>query len=419
MDPIIRVEHLGKKYRIKHTQKGYVALRDVVANLFSWRYWFRSSKKEQEDFWALQDVNFEVQKGEVLGIIGANGAGKSTLLKILSSITPPTNGEVHMNGRVISLLEVGTGFHPELTGRENIYLNGAILGMTRKEIEQKFDAIVAFSGVETFLDTPVKRFSSGMQVRLAFAVAAHLEPDILIIDEVLAVGDASFQKKCLGKMEEVTKQDGRTILFVSHNMDAIAKLCQRSLLLDHGKVIADGPTDDVIARYLNNHEQTRAEVTLTPPETLDIAIRSIAIKNDRGALSNRLETGKPFTIEIEYELKKDAHEVYAGVAFIDLKTQISVLDTLDIDQNKDHYPLRKKGMYRSLFTFQENPFNHGRYKLFVHIGSFPATQTTLHLSDGDLTITFVSGETFATDVLDGTRNSTMLLNIPSEIIKIG
>ena len=220
-ETVIKVQNIGKKYNITHQQGGYLALRDVIANVLKSPFKFLKQKaakvagiSKNEEFWALRGVNFEIKKGEVVGIIGRNGAGKSTLLKILSQITPPTEGEIKINGRVGSLLEVGTGFHPELSGRENIFLNGAILGMTKKEIARKFDDIVAFAGIEKFLDTPVKRYSSGMYVRLAFSVAAHMDPDILIIDEVLAVGDAEFQKKCLGKMNDITQKEGRTILFV-------------------------------------------------------------------------------------------------------------------------------------------------------------------------------------------------------------
>jgi len=269
---VIRIENLGKRYRIQHRaeRQRYTALRDVIAHKLKAPFQFlrRSQKSEvrsqtsdlrpptsarssSEDFWALRDVSFEVRQGEVVGIIGRNGAGKSTLLKILSRITEPTTGRVRILGRVASLLEVGTGFHPELTGRENIFLNGAILGMHRAEIKRKFDEIVAFAEVEKFLDTPVKRYSSGMYVRLAFAVAAHLEPEILIVDEVLAVGDAQFQKKCLGKMQSVATKEGRTVLFVSHNMVAIRSLCSRAILLRAGCKIAGAPTDDVLNIYQN------------------------------------------------------------------------------------------------------------------------------------------------------------------------
>ncbi len=252
---VISVENLGKTYRISHQaeRQPYVALRDVIADKFMGLFRPRPRAADisptREDFWALRDVSFEVKQGEVVGIIGRNGAGKSTLLKILSRITEPTEGRVRIKGRVASLLEVGTGFHPELTGRENIYLNGAILGMSRAEIKKKFDEIVAFAEVEKFLDTPVKRYSSGMYVRLAFAVAAHLEPEILVVDEVLAVGDAEFQKKCLGKMKEVSK-GGRTVLFVSHNMSTIQSLCRRGILLSKGRVGLDENAYQCVQMYL-------------------------------------------------------------------------------------------------------------------------------------------------------------------------
>ncbi|MEO2088901.1 MAG: polysaccharide ABC transporter ATP-binding protein [Gemmataceae bacterium] len=257
--PIIRVENLGKKYLIRHKEAGpkYRALRDVLATGVKTGFGLfgRTAESSTEEFWALKDVSFDVNEGEVVGIIGRNGAGKSTLLKVLSRITEPTAGRVTLNGRVASLLEVGTGFHPELTGRENVYLNGTILGMRRAEIARKFDEIVAFAEVEKFLDTPVKRYSSGMYVRLAFAVAAHLEPEILVVDEVLAVGDAAFQKKCLGKMNEVAK-GGRTVLFVSHNIPIVQSLCDRGVLLSGGRVEAAGPISEVAPRYLSGHAAT-------------------------------------------------------------------------------------------------------------------------------------------------------------------
>ncbi|MEP7236274.1 MAG: ABC transporter ATP-binding protein [Ferruginibacter sp.] len=258
-DTIIKVENLGKSYLIGHERtQGYVALRDVLAQKTKGA--FRGVKNmltgnqlisgtDIEEFWALKDINFEIKKGDAVGIIGRNGAGKSTLLKILSRITDPTTGRIELDGRVASLLEVGTGFHPELSGRENIFLNGAILGMSRSEIKSKFDEIVDFSGIEKFLDTPVKRYSSGMYVRLAFAVAAHLEPEILVVDEVLAVGDADFQKKCLGKMDDVAKKEGRTVLFVSHNMGAIESLCSTAILLENGKLKYTGDVKETIRNY--------------------------------------------------------------------------------------------------------------------------------------------------------------------------
>lgn len=293
-DTILTVSNLGKKYRLQHEaeRQRYNALRDVIANKF--KGLFQTKSKESgnqpsvEDFWALKDVNFEIKRGEVVGIIGRNGAGKSTLLKVLSRITEPTTGRVHLRGRVASLLEVGTGFHPELTGRENIFLNGAILGMHRVEINRKFDEIVAFAEVEKFLDTPVKRYSSGMFVRLAFAVAAHLDPEILIVDEVLAVGDAQFQKKCLGKMEDVAKT-GRTILFVSHNMGVIRTLCTEAIVLSGGNLVYRGSTLEGMQHYLSTGDDQKAiirnprndgrpTITAASVEVLNSEIAEILLK---------------------------------------------------------------------------------------------------------------------------------------------
>lgn len=283
-DTVLKIEGLGKKYIISHQvgdkqrSSHYVALRDVIAektgniakNILKPHKWF--SRPSKEEFWALKDINLEVKRGDKVAIIGHNGAGKSTLLKILSRITEPTEGEIKIRGRVTSLLEVGTGFHPELTGRENIYLNGSVLGMTHTEINRKFDEIVAFAGVEKFLDTPVKRYSSGMRLRLGFAVAAHLESEILIIDEVLAVGDAEFQKKCLGKMDEISKTGERTILFVSHNMGAVQQLCNKGAVLQQGQVIFRGQVDKAIAAYGNiaKNAVQSAPVFMDKDEKIDI-----------------------------------------------------------------------------------------------------------------------------------------------------
>ena len=269
-ESIIQVRDLSKSYTISHEGKErYTAMRDVIAQkakkIFSFPGWKTSSNITKEEFWALKDINFEIAQGDRVGIIGRNGAGKSTLLKILSRIVEPTTGQIKIKGRVASLLEVGTGFHPELTGRENIFLNGAILGMSRVEIKKHFDAIVDFAEVEKFLDTPVKRYSSGMYVRLAFAVAAHLEPEILVVDEVLAVGDAQFQKKCLGKMEDVSKNEGRTVIFVSHNMSAISTLCNHGILLSNGKLVSIDKIDKVISQYINkNSGLTSTDLSINP-----------------------------------------------------------------------------------------------------------------------------------------------------------
>ena len=276
---VIRIEELGKKYLLAHkSPQRYIALRDVLVDRAKrlgrrLRHPFARSAREEnmavEDFWALSDLSFEVKEGERVGVIGRNGAGKSTLLKVLSRITEPTTGRVSLRGRVASLLEVGTGFHPELTGRENIYLNGAILGMSKAEIRRNFDAIVDFAGVEKFLDTPVKRYSSGMYVRLAFAVAAHLDTEILMIDEVLAVGDAEFQKKCMGKMDEVSHKQGRTILFVSHNMGAVSQLCNRVVCLERGRVALDTPDVSAgVRKYLNVSKEAGAVAEWRNPGNL-------------------------------------------------------------------------------------------------------------------------------------------------------
>jgi len=302
--PIIQIEKVGKAYVLGQADLQHAMFRDVILGAVKAPYRrlkkLRQPNQNDDLFWALRNVSLDVQQGEVVGIIGRNGSGKSTLLKILSRITEPTEGQAILRGRVASLLEVGTGFHPELTGRENVYLNGAILGMSKAEIDQKFDEIVAFAEIERFLDTQVKRYSSGMYVRLAFAVAAHLEPEILIIDEVLAVGDAEFQRKCLGKMGEVTKRDGRTILFVSHNMSAVRALCSVTLLLDNGRMVAVGPSNDVIEKYLTNDgSKDTLERHLSRPEHAPLWITSACILAD-GKPSSTLPLGAELTLEIKF-----------------------------------------------------------------------------------------------------------------------
>ncbi|MEZ7891938.1 MAG: ABC transporter ATP-binding protein [Candidatus Wallbacteria bacterium] len=316
MSSIISVENLGKKYIIGHqTQEKYKTFRDILTqktkkiahslnplNLFKKSSANSEISNESEEFWALKDVSFDIKSGDRIGIIGRNGAGKSTLLKILSRITEPTTGKIKIKGRVASLLEVGTGFHPELTGRENIFLNGAILGMTKAEIKSKFDEIVTFAEIEKFLDTPVKRYSSGMYVRLAFAVAAHLEPEILIVDEVLAVGDAQFQKKCMGKMEEVGKE-GRTVLFVSHNMNAVINLCNNAILLAAGQIICAGPSNKVINEYMVYGNKLNGALiddsTAAPNKKLKIRKLKVLNDNNQPAIEFDIKDGVFFEIEIE------------------------------------------------------------------------------------------------------------------------
>lgn len=305
--PAIKVEGLYKEYVVGHAHEQhdtfYELLTQTIKAPLKRLRSLGGQTEEKERFWALQDVNFEVQPGEVVGIIGRNGAGKSTLLKILSRITAPSKGRIEVRGRLASLLEVGTGFHPELSGRENIYLNATILGMGQKEISRKFDAIVEFSGVEKFLDTPVKRYSSGMYVRLAFAVAAHVEADILLVDEVLAVGDAEFQRRCLGKMEQVASA-GRTVLFVSHNLTAVKSLCSRGLLLDQGTVVKMSPVDDAIEGYINAGAIAINEKLLEVDRAhVDAAyISRISVKQADGVGGERLSAIKPLSVVIDVEI---------------------------------------------------------------------------------------------------------------------
>ncbi|NJK59713.1 MAG: ABC transporter ATP-binding protein [Oscillatoriales cyanobacterium SM2_1_8] len=307
-DTVIRVENLGKKYTIGHQGKGYGSFREMLTGRWQKLWSAKPSLAEayREEFWALQDVNFEVKRGDRLGIIGRNGAGKSTLLKILSRITEPTTGRIAIRGRVASLLEVGTGFHPELTGRENIFLNGVILGMKRREIQRKFDEIVAFAEVEKFLDTPVKHYSSGMYVRLAFAVAAHLDPEILVVDEVLAVGDAAFQKKCLGKMEDVAEKEGRTVLFVSHTMSAIAKLCQQVIWLAQGSIVQGGAPSTVIGQYLLAGAERSGEVYFSETSALDSRchLKRVCLLTESLEKSSIFDVLKPICLQIEYVLNQ-------------------------------------------------------------------------------------------------------------------
>jgi lipopolysaccharide transport system ATP-binding protein len=320
-DPVIRVEGLGKKYIIGHQRNGSDGLRHRLNDFLTGPLRrIRNSQSEtrnpkSEEFWALKNVSFDVNQGEVVGIIGRNGAGKSTLLKILSRITEPTEGRVRIRGRVASLLEVGTGFHPELTGRENVFLNGAILGMSREEIKRKFDEIVAFAEVEKFLDTPVKRYSSGMYVRLAFAVAAHLEPEILIVDEVLAVGDEAFQKKCLGKMDKVA-QEGRTVFFVSHNMPSIRRLCTSVILLSDGRLVRRGSADSVIGEYLRENSTIRSVIELADSDHAiqsPLKVRTVEVLNSKGAPSDIIFFGEDIFIKLTVQAEAPMPNVRVGI----------------------------------------------------------------------------------------------------------
>lgn len=380
-DIAIKVEKLGKSYLVGHnTHKAerYTALRDVIAHntqnlarktrdMFAGRPIVQGD--EVEEFWALRDVNFEIKQGDRVGIIGRNGAGKSTLLKTLSRITEPTTGRIAINGRVASLLEVGTGFHPELTGRENIFLNGAILGMSRKEIQRKFDEIVDFAEVERFLDTPVKRYSSGMYVRLAFAVAAHLEPEILIVDEVLAVGDAQFQKKCLGKMEDVANE-GRTVLFVSHNMGALLNLCNSAILLSSGMVVNQGPASEIVQQYNTIGGASAGEVTWIDSEKAPgndkVRLRAVRLISN-GVISGDIDIDQPVHIEIEFWNHQDGAHVSTSIHLMDQMGNC-VLASANMHSanllHDDWFGMpHPAGLFKTTCTIPANFLNEGRYTI--------------------------------------------------------
>lgn len=369
----IKIENLGKKYTIGHRQQDSHLLRYAIANqIKNWKrqlFTGKNKNRNQEEFWALKDISFEVKQGDRVGIIGRNGAGKSTLLKLLSRITEPTTGRIRLRGRVASLLEVGTGFHPELTGRENIYLNGSILGMGKTEISKKFDEIVAFAEIERFLDTPVKRYSSGMYVRLAFAVAAHLEPEILVVDEVLAVGDVQFQKKCLGKMGEVSRE-GRTVLFVSHNMSAIESLCDRGILLDSGQIKIEGTAIEALEGYLHNTEHLARNIPLEKRSDRSGSGRAIAsslrILNDGGEETSTLQSGKDYTVEIGYFNPM-------GIQWQDIILSLDIFDergtrVLLFRTNFTNENLTLKEVNGSIFcTIQNLPLANGLYRFSIFL----------------------------------------------------
>jgi len=319
MPPIIRAINVSKQYQLGFKQNSFVTLRDTLAEAVRAPLKRLRANRNAQILMALRDVSFEVAPGEVLGIIGRNGAGKSTLLKVLARITEPTAGRIELHGRIASLLEVGTGFHPELSGRENIYLNGALLGMSRVEIQRKFDEIVAFSEIEEFLDTPVKRYSSGMYLKLAFAVAAHLDPEILLVDEVLAVGDARFQRKCLDKMENV-RQAGRTVLFVSHNMAAITRLCPRTILIENGGVAFDGPSHEAVGLYLGSGTRTNAAREWTGSGTAPgneiVQLRAVRVRSEDGDVCESIDIRSPVGIEMEFEVLQSGHVLVPNFHFI-------------------------------------------------------------------------------------------------------
>jgi lipopolysaccharide transport system ATP-binding protein len=373
-DVAIRAENLSKQYHIVGRQKTFTTLRDTLADAFVAP--FRRAGKLlrgqatgaadlDEAIWALRDVSFEVKRGEVVGIIGRNGAGKSTLLKILSRITEPTTGFAEILGRVGVLLEVGTGFHPELTGRENIYLNGTILGMKRTEIGRKFDEIVAFAEVERFIDTPVKHYSSGMYLRLAFAVAAYLESEILLIDEVLAVGDAAFQKKCLGKMDRVAKE-GRTILFVSHNMGAITQLCEWTLWLDDGRLKLAGPSFDIVAAYLSLGVEGHAtwQSPSPPSDDAKVHLKSARLLSVDGMPTAVVDCGSPFKIEVIYKVIDPIRDLSVAYQLVDTQGNV-VFESMDTDMPEWRGRVRKPGRYLATGHVPAHLLKPGRYHIIL------------------------------------------------------
>lgn len=376
MPKVIQVENLSKAYQLGTFGTGTIS-HDLE------RYWARLRGKEDPFLkvgevndrtqkgtsnivWSLKDINFEIEQGDAVGIIGRNGAGKSTLLKILSRTTSPTTGKIKMKGRVASLLEVGTGFHPELSGRENIFLNGAILGMRKAEIKRKFDEIVDFSGVERYIDTPVKRYSSGMYVRLAFGVAAYLESEILIVDEVLAVGDAEFQKKCLGKMNEVSKGQGKTVLFVSHNMGAVQKLCKTGIYLDQGVISSVGATQYIISKYLQNSNSKQAVFNLDAPhnaDSIDAYATKIRIEDIGGNLTHEMPVGTPWNIRVSFKLNKPVKRFIIGMGMTSsTETPIRTTWSNETDLNA--------GYYEAVFQESTLIFSPGSYNVIIGLSSY-------------------------------------------------
>jgi lipopolysaccharide transport system ATP-binding protein len=382
-DVVIQAENISKQYRLGVINHGTL-YRDLQSWWARWRgqpdpnaelvdaRGIRESKARivNDRFYALDDVSFSVNQGDIIGIVGRNGAGKSTLLKVISRITAPTTGRIRLKGRVASLLEVGTGFHPELTGRENVYLNGAILGMTRREVGSKFEQIVEFAEIGEFIDTPVKRYSSGMYVRLAFSVAAHLDPEILLVDEVLAVGDINFQKKCLGRMQEIGK-DGRTILFVSHNVSAVKQMCNKGLLLNDGRSVRVGPTSDIISEYVDHFNDNRAAeyVRDTEPNPSSVAILRVAVSNASGIVASQIELTEDFSVEIDYLLGERLSGLSVGVQIILDDGLLTVISLSDPEFAPERLEARAVGHYKARVRIPKKILNTGRYRIRAGISS--------------------------------------------------
>jgi lipopolysaccharide transport system ATP-binding protein len=403
MPTVIKAENISKAYQIGEFSTGTIT-QDVQ------RWWIkmrggedpllklgetndRTVKGNSDVVWSLRDIDFQVEQGMAVGIVGRNGAGKSTLLKILSRVTTPTSGTIKVKGRITSLLEVGTGFHPELTGRENVFLNGAILGMKKQEIKRKFDEIVDFSGVERYIDTPVKRYSSGMYVRLAFGVAAHLESEILIIDEVLAVGDAEFQKKCLGKMNDVTKTEGRTVLFVSHNMAAVQKLCNYGLFLKNGEIVVSGNIDQIVEKYLESSDISRSVYEIPKPTTDDSIgyAHCLKVEDTNGNLINEIPVGRPWQVRVQFKLNKNVKHFIAALGIVnslDINLRTSWSKEVDLDA----------GDYEAVFREDQLLLAAGTYHLVLGLSSF---ERSIHYIENVASITI-------SDIGDPTLDKTIV-----------
>jgi lipopolysaccharide transport system ATP-binding protein len=405
-DSIIKIENISKKYIIGHqSQERYLSLRDVISNgaksltqkIFN--PYQKILDREHEEFWALQDVSFEVKQGERIGIIGRNGAGKSTLLKILSRITEPTKGRVSLNGRVASLLEVGTGFHQELTGRENIFLNGAILGMSKVEITKKFDEIVAFAEVEQFIDTPVKRYSSGMYVRLAFAVAAHLDPEILVVDEVLAVGDASFQKKCLGKMGEVSEKEGRTVLFVSHNLQAIQDLCSSIVVLEKGKMMAHSDTDTGIKTYMSLWQKGELDNDLNLKDRLsrcsgDVRFTGVVVQDEERNAKWEFQSGDNIRLLFSYKVFKEVDNL---MIYFALKSPINDQIVTSCKHIISEKELLSDYSENIVIDIPNNCLRQGVYSIYLVLGDTANPYTPYDVLDNNVSLPFITITSNETD----------------------
>lgn len=413
-DSIISVENLSKRYIIGRQAEQGDGLRHVLERAIRAPFKWASSEREEkrgktDEFWAVRDVSLEIKRGEMMGVIGRNGAGKSTLLKLLSRITEPTKGKISLRGRVASLLEVGTGFHPELTGRENIFLNGAILGMSRLEIKRKFDEITAFAEIDKFLDTPVKRYSSGMYVRLAFAVAAHLEPEILIVDEVLAVGDAEFQKKCLGKMEDVSAKEGRTVLLVSHQMTAIQNLCTRCILMDRGQLIMEGPTDEIVNAYMSKGAELAGSGLSERIDRAgkgDIRVTSIDLRDEKGQIISEAISGNNVVLSLGYSVKEGMvlNDCIVCVEICkDLKKYFALSSAL-VDRGK----LQLTGEGRIDFLVPDWPLSGAQYHINIYIESDRVMQD--YLNDASV-IEVIDGDFFGSGKLhhEGWQGMTVLV----------